>query len=189
MLEVSSFKTTNSVPNITDENISLSISVPGHWNPEDGEELINNLNKLLELRSENHIELHVKEVKKRETRIEIDNSGCITAGFDPFKGEVLLELKRVKNKDVEFMVNRMELTYDEIVDTMDVKSNAGSTMGYTLPPGINIITDLSLMLKSLLPNEEKLKITIDDVRLISNLTTNKTIRYPKKCFFLYHIRI
>ena len=40
------------------------------------------------------------------------------------------------------------------------------------------------MLKSLLPKEVKVKITIDDVRLKSNLTTNKTIRFTKKSFLL-----
>ena len=39
------------------------------------------------------------------------------------------------------------------------------------------------MLKNLLPNEVKVNITIDDVRLRSNLTTNKTIKFTKKSFF------
>ena len=34
------------------------------------------------------------------------------------------------------MVLRIQLTYDEIVAVLDVKSMAGSTKGYTLPPGI-----------------------------------------------------
>ena len=36
-----------------------------------------------------------------------------------------------------------------------------------------------MMLKSLLPIEVKVNITIDDIRLKSNLTTNKTIRFTK----------
>ena len=36
-----------------------------------------------------------------------------------------------------------------------------------------------MMLKSLLPKDVKVKITIDDIRLKSNLTTNKTIRFTK----------
>ena len=39
------------------------------------------------------------------------------------------------------------------------------------------------MLKSLLPNNVKVKITIDDYRLRSTLTTNKTIKFTKKTFF------
>ena len=65
LLAVTSLEATNSVSNITDENNSFSLSTPGYWNSEDGEELINKLNNLLELRSENVIELHVKEVEKR----------------------------------------------------------------------------------------------------------------------------
>ena len=39
------------------------------------------------------------------------------------------------------------------------------------------------MLKSLLPKVVKVNITFDDVRLKSNLSTNKTIRFTKKSFF------
>ena len=39
------------------------------------------------------------------------------------------------------MVYRMKLTYDDIVDLLDVKDIAGSTNGYTLLPGIYEITD------------------------------------------------
>ena len=39
------------------------------------------------------------------------------------------------------------------------------------------------MLKSLLPKEVKVNFTIDDVRLKSKLTTNKTIRFTKILFF------
>ena len=51
------------------------ISTPGYCNCEDGEEIINKLKKLLELRSENDIELNVTEVEKRGTRVEVKNSG------------------------------------------------------------------------------------------------------------------
>ena len=56
---------TNSVFNINNENNSFSINIPGHWNSDEGEQLINEPNNLLELRSENDIELHVEEVRKR----------------------------------------------------------------------------------------------------------------------------
>ena len=41
------------------------------------------------------------------------------------------------------------------------------------------------MLKSLLRKEVKVNLTIDDVRLKSNLTTNKTIKFTKKIIFLF----
>ena len=126
---MTSFEATKSVFNTTDENNSFSILTPGQWSPEDGEELNKKLKELLELRSENNIELDVKEVKKRGTRIEIENSGCNLAGSDRFKSEILAELKRVVYKDLEDMVYRLVLTYDGIVDVLDVKYIAGSTTG------------------------------------------------------------
>ena len=67
----------------------FSISTPGHWNSEDGDELIKKLIKLLELRSENDIELHIKESEKRSTRMEKEKSGYNLAGFDHFKVKYL----------------------------------------------------------------------------------------------------
>ena len=64
LLGATSFECTNSVFILTYENNSFSISIPGHWNSKDGEEFINELNKLSKLRSENDVELHVKELKK-----------------------------------------------------------------------------------------------------------------------------
>ena len=56
LLGVSSFECTNSVFIITNENKSFSIIVPGHYETESAEKTINELNKLLELRSQNGIE-------------------------------------------------------------------------------------------------------------------------------------
>ena len=39
------------------------------------------------------------------------------------------------------------------------------------------------MVNSLLPDDAKVKITIHDIKLGSNLTTNKTIRFTIKSFF------
>ena len=77
----------------------------------------------------------------------------------------------------------MELTYDENVDILDVKYIAGSTNGYTLALGIYEINDLNLTIKSLLPNKVKVNITIDDIRLRSKLTTNRTKSFTLKLFF------
>ena len=52
-----------------------------------------------------------------------------------------------------------------------------------MPVGVYEVGDIDLMIKSLLPNEVKIKFTNDDVRLRSNLTTNKTIRFTKTSFF------
>ena len=104
-----------------------------------------------------------------------------------FKSETLEGLKRVKYRDLEDMVYRLQLTYDEIVDIVDVKYIAGSTKGYTLAPGIHEVTDINMMLKSSIPKDVKVNIKIDDIGLKSNLTTNKTIRFTKKMFILPNI--
>ena len=84
------------------------------------------------------------------------------------------------------MVYRLQLTYNEIMDIFDVKYIAGPTSGYTLPPGVYEISDNNFMLKSFLPGKIKVNNTIDDIRLKSNLTTNKTIKFTKKFFFLHN---
>ena len=67
-----------------------------------------------------------------------------------------------------------------------MKYFATSSTRYTVPPGIYEITDVNLMLKSLLPNDVKVEITIDDIRLRSNLGKNKTIRFTKKYFSILY---
>ena len=58
---MTSFEATNSNFTVVHKSNSFSISIPVHWNSEDGEELFTELNKLLELRSENDIKLQVKK--------------------------------------------------------------------------------------------------------------------------------
>ena len=62
LLGVTLLECTNSVFNITNKNNSFSITIPGHWESKSAEKTINELNKLLELRS---LDLHRKEVRKR----------------------------------------------------------------------------------------------------------------------------
>ena len=71
LLEVSSFEATNSVFSITNENNAFSISIPGYWSSRGGAETIHKLKKLLELRSQNDIELHVQEFNKRGNKTKI----------------------------------------------------------------------------------------------------------------------
>ena len=77
------------------------------------------------------------------------------------------------------MIFRLQLTYDEIIDILDVEFITGSAKGQTLAPGI-----YKKMLKSLLAKDVKINNTIDDIRLKSNLTTNETIRFTKN-YFIY----
>ena len=86
---------------------------------------MNELNKLLELRSQNYIDLHVKKVEKSGTGTAIENSGYQLAGFDHFKSHILAEVRRVKYKHLQYIVYRIELTNDGLLDILDVKIIAG----------------------------------------------------------------
>ena len=72
LLAVSSFECTNSVFDITTENYSFSMTIPCHWQTKSDEETIDELKKLLKLRS---LELHVKEVRKRGNKIKQSDKG------------------------------------------------------------------------------------------------------------------
>ena len=55
--------------------------------------------------------------------------------------------------------------------------------GYSLNPGNYEIVDLKNTLKHILPDNVKVNIPIDDVRLKSNLKSNQTIIFTEKSFF------
>ena len=80
----------------------------------------------------------------------------------------------------------MELTYHEIGDILVKKYIAALSTGFTLLPGKYEISDFNLLLKSSLPDNVKLNIAIDDMRLRSNLATSKTIKFSKKRFYMQH---
>ena len=180
LLAVSSFECTNSVFNTTDENNSFSKLIPGHYLNESDEKTINDLNKLLELKS---LELHVKEVKKRGNKIKIANKEYKISDFDNQNYEILQELKNAKYKDLEDLVYRMRLSYDEIMDILDLKYIPTKRTGYSLNPGIYEVIDLNNTLKHIIPNNVKVNITIDDIRLKSNLKINQTLIFTEKSFF------
>ena len=68
LLAVSSFEFTNSVFNITDDNNSFSIIIPVHWEREFANKIIDELNRLLNLKT---LDLHVNEVRHRGNKIKI----------------------------------------------------------------------------------------------------------------------
>ena len=180
LLAVSSFECTNSVFNITNENNSFSIIVPGHYETESDQKTIDELNKLLELRSQNGIELHVEQVRKKGL-ILINDYSLSSLGM--FKDEILEELKNVKYNDLEDLVYRFKLTYDEIMDILDLKYIPTKRTGYSLNPGIYEIIVLNNTLKHILPNNVNVNITIDDIRLKSNLKINQTLIFTERSFF------
>ena len=180
LLAVSSFECTNSVFNITNENNSFSIIVPGHYQNKSVEKTIDDLNKLIELKS---LELHVEEVRKRGNKIKIGDKEYKLSDFDTQKNEILEELKNAKYNDLEDLVYRMRLSYDEIMDILDLKYIPTKRTGYSLKPGIYEVVDLNNTLKHILPDNVKINITIDDIRLKSNLKINQTLIFTEKSFF------
>ena len=180
LLAVSSLECTNSVFNITNENNSFSIIIPGHYESKSAEKVIKDLNKLIELRS---LELHVKEVRKRGNKIKIGVNDYKLSDFDTQKYETLEELEKAKYNNLEDLVYRMRLSYDEIMDILDLKFITTKRTGYSLNPGIYEIIDLNNTLKNILPDIVKVNITIDDIRLKSNLKINQTLIFTEKSFF------
>ena len=118
LLAVSLFECTKSVFNITNENNSFSIIIPGHYPTESDEKAVDELNKLIEL---NSLELHVKEVRSRGNNIKIGDDENQLSVFDTHKNEMLEELKKAKYNDLEDLVYKMRLSYDEIIDILDLK--------------------------------------------------------------------
>ena len=68
LLAVSSFESTNSVFNITNENNSFSITIPGHWNSEAAEKTVEKLNELLKLHKKD-LSLHIASVREKGRKI------------------------------------------------------------------------------------------------------------------------
>ena len=180
LLAVSSLECTNSVFNITNENNSFSIIIPGHYKTEFAEKDINDLNELYELKT---LELHVEEVRKRGNKIKIRDNEYKLSDFDTQKNEILEKLKNVKYNDLEDLVYRMRLSYDEIVDVLDLKYTPTKRTGYSLNPGIYEVVDLNNTLKQILPDNVKVNITKDDIRLGSDLKTNQTLIFTEKSYF------
>ena len=180
LLAVSSFECTNSVFKITNDNNSFSIIIQGHWETEFAEKTIDEVNSLLDLKS---LELHVNEVRKRGNKIKIGEKEYKLSDFDNQKYEIIEELKKAKYNDLEDLVYRMKLTYDENMDVLDLKYISTKRIGFSLDPGIYEIVDLNNTLNHILPDNVKINITMDDNRLKSNLKTNRTLLFTEKSFF------
>ena len=156
LVAVSSFECTNSVFNITNDNNSFSIIIQGHWETEFAEKTIDEVNRLLDLKS---LELHVNEVRKRGNKIKIGEKEYKLSDFDNQKYEIIEELKKAKYNDLEDLVYRMKLTYDEIMDILDLKYISTKRIGFSLDPGFYEIVDLNNTLNHILPDNVKINIT------------------------------
>ena len=177
VLGLSSLQCTNSVFNITNGSNCFSIIIPGHYQTEFAEKMINDLNKLLEIKS---LQLHVEEVRRKGNIMKIGDNEYMLSDFDTQKNEILEELKNVKYNDLKDLVYRMRLPYDEVIDILHLKYIPTKRTGYSLIPGIYEVVDLNNSLKYILP--DIVKVTKDDVRLKSSLKTNQTFFSLKNLF-------
>ena len=180
LLAVSLFECTNFVFNITNENNSFSIIIPGHYETESAQKTIDELSNLLELRSQNGIELHVEQVTKKGL-ILINDYSLSSLGM--FKDEILEELKNVKYNDLEDLVYRFKLTYDEIMDILDLKYIPTKRTGYSIEPNIYNVVDLNKTLINIPPNNVKIDVTIDERKYKTDLKINQTLIFTNKSFF------
>ena len=80
----------------------------------------------------------------------------------------------------------MESTVSDIENMFGKKYIETSNKGHTPEPGIHEISNNKYMLKSLLPENIKVNVTLDDIRLKSNLFTNKTDKITKNCFSIQY---
>ena len=110
------------------------------------------------------------------------------SGLDTFNEEILAELQNAKYNDVADMVYETQLIYDEIKDITDLKFNPSKKSSYSIPTRLYEIIDIKFMLKNILLKEVKLDITIDKVRLKSNLKINQTLIFAEKIFVLFNFR-
>ena len=82
LLALSLLDCPNFVLNITNENNSFSINMPGHWETEFDRKAFAKTKELIELRSP---ELHVKEVRKRGNKIKKGDNEYKLTDFDTQK--------------------------------------------------------------------------------------------------------
>ena len=162
-LGVTLFDFTNSVFNITNENNSLSIIIPGHYQNKSDQINIERLNTLLERRSENGIELHVEEVKYRGYLISLGGEQYKISDLGNQKEEILEKLKKYSTyQSLNDMVFRLQLKYHEIINILDFKYIPTKRIGYSLNPNIYNVIDLNNSLKNILPDNVKINVTIDE---------------------------
>ena len=77
----------------------------------------------------------------------------------------------------------MQLTHNEVMDVLDIEYFPSERTGFTLPVGIYEVSDIKKSLQLLLPGFVKVSITIDKIRLKSNLKNNQTLISTEKTFF------
>ena len=92
-------------------------------------------------------------------------------------------MKNAKYNDLEDLVYRMQLTYNEIIDILDSEYVPTKRMGYSIEPNIYNVVDLNKTLKKISPNNIKINVSIDERKYKTDLKINQTLIITNKNFF------
>ena len=129
------------------------------------------------------LETHVAVVRIKRDKIKIGGKEYKLSDFDTQKNEILEVLKKAKYTNLQDMVHRMQLTYDEIINISDFKYISTKRIGYSIKPNIYNVVDLNKTLKIILPENVKIGVSIDEKKYKSNLKINQTLIFTNKSFF------
>ena len=77
----------------------------------------------------------------------------------------------------------MQLTYNEIINILDLKYVSTKRTGYSIEPNIYNVVDLNKTLKNILPENVKINVTIDERKYKTDLKINQTLIFTNKSFF------
>ena len=131
-----------------------SVSIPSYWS-DNGVEIVENLNEILEFTKEKAIDLQVKEVEKSGRLKETSFTEKPSAAFDSFKMKIFGKSKRIKCNEIEDIISRISVTYNKIIDIVVVKYIHATSFDYALPPGLDELKAHDLLLQSFNPREVK----------------------------------
>ena len=92
-------------------------------------------------------------------------------------------MRNVKYNDLRHLTYRMQLTYNEIIDILDLEYIPTKRIGYSLNPNINKVVDLNSSLKYILPDNVKVNVTIDERKYKTDLKISQTLIFTNKSFF------
>ena len=116
--------------------------------------------------------------------MKIGDNEYKVADFETQKIGKLEELKNVKYNDLEDLAYRFQLTYDDVIDILDLKNISTKRTGYSLNASIYELTDINKTLEHISADNVNVSITIDDIRLKSNIKITQTLFFTKKSFFI-----
>ena len=77
----------------------------------------------------------------------------------------------------------MQVTYDEIINILDLKYIPTKRTGYSMEPNIYNVDNLNKTLRNILPNNVKKNVSIDERKYKTDLKINQTLIFTNKSFF------